>query len=95
MTDNLTPEELVLLENSIGAQLEGELWSVYELQARRLIGMARRLLEIESALEFLCVSDRRVCLVVDYRAPGEATYQTRGWATIDVAKKLGWKGLTP
>jgi len=56
-----------------------------------LLAAAREHLQLKSALEFLQRSARRVCLVVDYRAPGEATYQVRPWAAIQVAKQLGWK----
>jgi hypothetical protein len=59
-------------------------------EVRRLLAMARELIRIRSAAEFLQVSDRRVCLVVDYRAPDEATYQIRAWAIPQVAASLGW-----
>ena len=58
--------------------------------SKALLSMARRLLELESAGEHLAQSDRRVVLVVDYRAPGEATYDCRARCLPQVAEMLGW-----
>lgn len=64
-----------------------------EHDAPELLAAARRLLELEQASEFLAQSARRACLVTDYRAPGEATFDVRVRAIPQVARLLGWPGI--
>lgn len=57
----------------------------------QLIAAARELERLTSAGEYLAQCGHRVTLVVDYRAPGETTYDCRARRLPQVAGLLGWK----
>ncbi len=91
MTTPLTPERLAQLEESFRSKRITADVRVAPGNYEVLLSMARRLLELEGAGEYLAQSDRRVTLVVDYRAPGETTFDCRARCLPQVAEMLGWK----
>ena len=95
LTIELSPHELEALQVvASSSHPANKGWvAIRDTQLASLLAMAKRLLEIESALEFMRETERAV-MAEWYRQPGEAEYTLCPETILKLATKRGWKPPT-